>query len=64
MIYNVARVWRLSTKFQVDTCKSKEDRSAHAHCAVAHLVVEIQAIIYDAAREEVIYKISSQYIQN
>ena len=27
MIYNVARVRRLSTKFQVDTCKSKEDRS-------------------------------------
>ena len=30
MIYNVARVRRLSTKFQVDTCKSKEDRSEHA----------------------------------
>ena len=40
MIYNVPRVMRLSTKFQVDTCKSKEDRSAH-------LVVEIQAIIYE-----------------
>ena len=52
MIYNVARVRRLSTKFQVDTCKSKEDRSAHAQlCAVAHLVVEIQAIIYNAARD-------------
>ena len=30
MIYNVARVWRLSTKLQVDTCKTKKDRSAHA----------------------------------
>ena len=30
MIYNVARLRRLSTKFQADTCKSKEDRSAHA----------------------------------
>ena len=49
MIYNVARVRRLSTKFQVDTCKSKEDRSAHA--AVVHLVVEIQAMIYNAARD-------------
>ena len=48
MIYNVARVRRLSTKFQVDTCKSKEDICAGA---VAHLVVEIQAIIYDAARD-------------
>ena len=30
MIYNVARVRRLFTNFQVDTCKSKEDGSAHA----------------------------------
>ena len=30
MIYNVARVRRLSTKFQVNTGKSKKDRSAHA----------------------------------
>ena len=44
MIYNVARVRRLSTKFQVDTCKSKEDR-------YAHLVVETQAMIYNAARD-------------
>ena len=29
MIDNAARVKRLSTKFQVDTHKSKEDRSAH-----------------------------------
>ena len=59
MIYDVARVRRLSTKFQVDTCKSKEDRSAHAH-----LVVEIQAIdLQCGKRQEVIYKISSRYIQ-
>ena len=43
MIYNAARVRRLSTKFQVDTCKAKKDRSAH-------LVVEIQAMIYNVAR--------------
>ena len=30
MIYNAARVWSVSTKLQVDTCKSKEDGSAHA----------------------------------
>ena len=29
MIYNMTGV-RLSTKFQVDTCKSKKDRSGHA----------------------------------
>ena len=50
MIYNAARVSRLSTKFQVDTCKTKKDRSAHAQFALAHLVVEIQAMIYNVAR--------------
>ena len=60
MIYNVARVRRLSTKLQVDTCKKKEDRSAHVH-----LVIEIQAMIYDAARDRRLStKFSSQYIQN
>ena len=49
MIYNAARVRSFPTKLQVDTCKSKEDRSVQAH-ALAHLVVEIQAIIYNAAR--------------
>ena len=29
MIYNAAGVRRLSTKFQFDTCKTEEDRSAH-----------------------------------
>ena len=43
MIHNAARVRKLSTKFQVDTCKTEKDRSAH-------LVVEIQVMIYDAAR--------------
>ena len=31
------------------TCKTKRDRTEHAQ-AVAHLVIEIQAMIYDAAR--------------
>ena len=41
MIYDAARD-RLSTKFQVNAYKTKKDRSAH-------LVIEIQAMIYDAA---------------
>ena len=45
MIYNAARDRRLSTKFQVDTYKTKRERSAHAH-----FVIEIQTMIYDAAR--------------
>ena len=49
MIYDAASVRSLSTKFQVDTCKS-EKRGICA-CAVAHLVVEIQAIIYNAVRD-------------
>ena len=54
MIYNEAKVRRLSTIFQVDTCKTKKERIAHVQlskaCAVAHLVVEIQAMIYNVAR--------------
>ena len=38
---------KLCKKFQVDICKTKKDRSAHG--TVAHLVVEIQAMIYNAA---------------
>ena len=38
----------LSTKFQVDTCKTKKKEICS--CAVAHLVVEIQDMIYNAAR--------------
>ena len=38
MIYNVARVKRLFTKFQVDTC------------TVPHLAVKIQDTIYNVAR--------------
>ena len=30
MIYNVARVKKLFAKFQVLTCKTKKDASAHA----------------------------------
>ena len=42
MIYNAARDRRLSTKFQVNTCKTNKDRSAHAQLC--------QAMIYNAAR--------------
>ena len=44
MICNVAKVRRLFTKFQVDACKTKKKYT------YAHLVIEIQAMIYDAAR--------------
>ena len=42
MIYNAAMVRRLFTKFQVNTYKTKKDRSAHAQLR--------QAMIYNAAR--------------
>ena len=42
MIYNAARVRRLSTEFQVETCKTKKDRSVHMQLR--------QAMIYNAAR--------------
>ena len=42
MIYNVAMVGRLFTKFQVNTCKTRKDRSAHAQLH--------QAMIYNVAR--------------
>ena len=42
MIYNVARDRTLFTKFQVNTCKTKKYRSAHAQLR--------QAMIYNAAR--------------
>ena len=42
MIYDAARNRMLSTKFQVDTYKTKRDRSAHAQLH--------QAMIYNAAR--------------
>ena len=42
MIYNAARVRRLFTEFQVNTCKTKKDRSAHAQLH--------QVMIYNAAR--------------
>ena len=42
MIYNAAKVRRLSTIFQADTCKTKKERIAHVQLS--------QAMIYNAAR--------------
>ena len=42
MIYSVAKVRRLSTIFQVDTCKTKKGRIAYVQLS--------QAMIYNAAR--------------
>ena len=42
MIYNVVKVKRLSTIFQVDTYKNKKERIAHVQLS--------QAMIYNAAR--------------
>ena len=42
MVYNAAMVRRLFTKFQVNTSKTKKDRSEHAQLC--------QAMIYNAAR--------------
>ena len=42
MIYNEAKVRRLSTIFQVDTCKTKKERISHVQLS--------QAMIYNAAR--------------
>ena len=42
MIYNAAKVRRLSTIFQVDTCKNKKERIAHVQLS--------QAMIYNVAR--------------
>ena len=56
MIYNAAKVRRLPTKLQVDTCKTKKERIAQMLLrqamiyTVAHLVIQIQAMIYNAAR--------------
>ena len=57
MIYNVARVRRLSTKFQVDTCKTKTDRSAHAQLRT--FSSEIPAMIYS-----LMWQGSRGYLQN
>ena len=35
MIYNTARVRRLSTELQVDTCKTKKDRSEHVQLRIS-----------------------------
>ena len=57
MIYNAAKVRRLSAKFQADTCKTKKkERIAHVQLrqamiyTVAHLAIQIQAMIYNVAR--------------
>ena len=42
MIYNAAKIRRLSTIFEVDTCKTKKERIAHVQLS--------QAMIYNAAR--------------
>ena len=42
MTYNAAMVRMLFKKFQVNTCKTKKDRSVHAQLR--------QAMIYNAAR--------------
>ena len=42
MIYNAAKVSRLSTIFQVNTCKTKKERIAHVQLS--------QAMIYNVAR--------------
>ena len=47
MIYNAAMVRRLFTNFQVYTCKTKKDRSAHAQLR--------QTMIYNAARVSRLY---------
>ena len=48
MIYNVAKVRRLFSKFQVNPCKTK--KRYICACAVVHLIVEIQDMIYNVAR--------------
>ena len=42
MIYNAAKVRSLSTIFQVDTCKTKKERTAYVQLS--------QDMIYNAAR--------------
>ena len=42
MIYNAAKVRRLSTIFEVDTCKTKKERIVHVQLS--------QAKIYNVAR--------------
>ena len=53
MIYNVARVRKLFAQFQVDICKTKKDTSAHAQLRSKTC----------GKNQEVIYKISSRYMQ-
>ena len=46
MIYNVARVRRLFTKFQVDTRKTKKDASAHAQLRTLQLRSKTRFIMW------------------
>ena len=56
MIYNAARVRRLSTKFQVDTCKTKKDNM----CSCAPCSRDPSHDLQCGKGQEVIYKISSK----
>ena len=61
MIYNVARVRRLSTKFQVGTYKTKRDRSAHAQLTPCNW--DSSHDLWCSKGQEVMHKISSQYVK-
>ena len=50
MIYNAARVRRLATKFPVDTCKTKKDRSAHAQLHTLKLRSKASFIMQQGSR--------------
>ena len=70
MIYIVAKVNRLPTKFQVDTCKTKKGKNAYVQLrqamiyTVAHLVIQIQDMIYNVSRvRSFSTKTASQYMQ-
>ena len=55
MIYNEARVRRLFTKFQVDTCKTKKDTSVHAQFCTLQLRSKTRFIMWQE---------SGGYLQN
>ena len=50
MIYNAARVRRLSTKLQVYTCKTKKDRSANAQLHTLKLRYKASFIMQQGSR--------------
>ena len=53
MIYNVARVRRLFTKLQVDTCKTKKDAFAHRQLGtrIRRLSTKFQVDTYKTKRD-------------